>query len=305
MKKTIDKLTGLAFSETFHADMAALIAKPFRAEPGDEFSLIFMDIDNLHAINQNFGMEAGDDVFRLLAKHIKTVFPEPNLAYRDKRDHFNILLPGCGKEEAFLKAEQLRKLIFEEKLNHKSTSGISLSQSVSIGVSSYPEDGSRPADICRRADSALSRAKKTGRNLVCLAREEKLMPKTSHYTQAQLEKLSQISEKIEVGEAALLREALDDLLKKYDIDMQVNFSFEDIAGLQGNIIQDLLLKVDKKMLALSLKGSSPMLKEFLFKHMEHETSAQISKLLEEMGPRPVSEIESAQEIIIDMLLEAD
>jgi LysM repeat protein len=62
------------------------------------------------------------------------------------------------------------------------------------------------------------RAKKNGRNQVCLAREEKLMPKTSHYTQAQLEKLSLIAEKEGVGEAVLLREALDDLLKKYDVD---------------------------------------------------------------------------------------
>lgn len=44
------------------------------------------------------------------------------------------------------------------------------------------------------------------------------MPKTSHYTQAQLEKLSLISEKISVGEAALLREALDVLLKMHDVD---------------------------------------------------------------------------------------
>jgi predicted signal transduction protein with EAL and GGDEF domain len=87
-----------------------------------------------------------------------------------------------------------------------------------VGISAFPEDGSRPADIARRADSALVRAKKSGRNQVCLAREEKLIPKTSHYTQAQLESLTTISDRINVGEAALLREALDDLLKKYDVD---------------------------------------------------------------------------------------
>jgi predicted signal transduction protein with EAL and GGDEF domain len=93
-----------------------------------------------------------------------------------------------------------------------------MKQTVSVGVSAYPEDGSRPADIFRRADSAMTRAKKAGRNNVCLAREEKLIPKTSHYTQAQLEKLSMVSDKLNVGEAALLREALDVLLKLYDID---------------------------------------------------------------------------------------
>jgi len=59
-------------------------------------------------------------------------------------------------------------------------------------------------------------SKKNGRNQVCLSREEKLIPKTSHYTSAQLEKLSNVADNQKVGEAVLLREALDDLLHKYD-----------------------------------------------------------------------------------------
>jgi len=59
------------------------------------------------------------------------------------------------------------------------------------------------------------RAKKSGRNQVCLAKEEKLIPKTSHYTATQLERLSIIAKNEEIGEAVLLREALDDLLRKY------------------------------------------------------------------------------------------
>ena len=212
MNKPIDKLTGLISGVELEIEMDALIAKC------DEFALVVLDIDELFALNRDYGHGAGDDVFRLIAKHIGTVFPEPCLAFRDKRDEFKILLPSCGKEKAFLKAEQLRKLICDEKLNYVSNDGIPIKQSVSIGVSSYPEDGSRPADILRRADSAMVRAKKSGKNLVCLAREEKLTPKTSHYTQVQLEKLTHISQKIDVGEAALLREALDDLLKKYDVD---------------------------------------------------------------------------------------
>jgi len=192
--------------------MESLIAK------GGEFALIVMDIDELLLINRDYGHEAGDDVFRLIARHIKEVFPHPCLSFRATRDEFDILMPGSGKEEAFLKAEHLRKLICEEALGHTAADGAPLKQSVSVGVSSYPDDGSRPADIFRRADSALLRAKKNGRNMVCLAREEKLTPKTSHYTQAQLENLSLISDRISVGEAALLREALDDLLKKYDVD---------------------------------------------------------------------------------------
>ena len=137
-------------------------------------------------------------------------------AFLDIRDEFDLLLPGISKEEAFLRAEQARRLINQDKLNFASGDGTPLTQSVSMGISSFPEDGNRPAEIIRRADSAMARAKKNGRNQVCLAREEKLIPKTSHYTSAQLEKLTLIAGKERIGEAVLLREALDDLLKKYD-----------------------------------------------------------------------------------------
>ena len=212
MERPIDALTGLYSGEAIDGDMEALISG------GKEFSLIIMDIDGLFVLNRDYGHEAGDAVFRLIAKHIGDVFPAPCMAFRDTRDQFDILLPGCGKEETFLRAERIRKLICDEKLKYKSAEGAPMRQSVSAGVSSYPDDGNRPADIYRRADSAMVRAKKNGRNQVCLAREEKLIPKTSHYTQAQLEKLSLISEKTSVGEATLLREALDGLLKKYDVD---------------------------------------------------------------------------------------
>ena len=212
MDRPIDTLTGLTSGVELNSEMEALIAK------GGEFALVKTDIDWLSTLNRDYGHEAGDEVFKLIAKHLGKIFPKPCIAFRDTRDEFDILMPGSGKEEAFLKAEQLRKLVNEEKLNYTSTEGKPMGQSISVGVSSYPDDGNRPADILRRADSALLRAKKNGRNLVCLAREEKLTPKTSHYTQAQLEKLSLISKKEDVGEAVLLREALDDLLKKYDVD---------------------------------------------------------------------------------------
>jgi diguanylate cyclase (GGDEF)-like protein len=206
----IDPLTGLLSGADIDARMEALINK------GGEFAFIVADIDNLSETNDKFGIEAGDAVFRLIAKHITEVFPSPCSAFRNKGDEHYIILQDMGKEEAFLKAECLRKLICDAKLDYSDKDGARLSQSVSIGVSSYPEDGSRPADISRRAVGAMIRAKKNGRNCVCLAREEKLMPKTSHYTQTQLEKLSDISEKLGVGESALLRESLDDLLRKYD-----------------------------------------------------------------------------------------
>ena len=50
-----------------------------------------------------------------------------------------------------------------------------------------------------------------------LAKEEKMVPKTSHYTSDQLKRLSKLSKREGIGEAVLLREALDMLLKRYDV----------------------------------------------------------------------------------------
>jgi two-component system chemotaxis response regulator CheY len=83
-------------------------------------------------------------------------------------------------------------------------------------VATYREDGTNAVELVRKADNALYRAKITGRNKVCLAREEKMVTKTSHYTVEQLHRLTELAKERGVGEAILLREALDDVLKKYD-----------------------------------------------------------------------------------------
>ena len=206
----LDRLTGLRPGSAMSAGMEGLIAKEA------EFSLIILDIDNLMALNRDFGHDAGDAVFRLIADSIRQAFPEPCEAFRDTRDQFDVLLPGISKERAFLLAEGLRASVAGEDLGYASNKGERMAQTVSVGVAAYPEDGGRPAELARKAASALDRAKKGGRNAVCLAREEKLLPKTSHYTQTQLEKLTAISERTGVAEAALMREALDILLKAYD-----------------------------------------------------------------------------------------
>jgi diguanylate cyclase (GGDEF)-like protein len=207
---SIDKLTGLVSGVELISEISDLV------KAGKPFSLVMFDIDNLFTINDKFGHEAGDAVFRAIAKHLSETFPAPCQAFRDTRDEFDVLLPGVSKETAFLLAEQARIKIAAETLDFQAADGTPLTQSISGGVASHPEDGARGDELMRQADAALLRAKKAGRNQVCLVREEKMMPKTSHYTPTQLEKLSEVAGEQGVGEAVLLRAALDDLLRKYD-----------------------------------------------------------------------------------------
>lgn len=118
--------------------------------------------------------------------------------------------PFSMKEDIFLLMEDMRKN-YDVKLPD------GMAMTISIGIATAFENASRYQELVRMADSAMFRAKYNGRNKVALAKEEKMVPKTSHYTQDQLKRLNLLSKREGIGEAILLREAMDMLLKKYDV----------------------------------------------------------------------------------------
>ncbi len=207
----VDPLTGLKTYESFIKDFEALSVGA--NEKCEDLSLITLDIDRFMRINEQFGRAAGDIVIKTLASHLSSTMLESALLYRYGGDQFAVLMPSTPKEQAFLLMEKCRESFLAKGVPH---GGSTLEISFSAGVSCCPEDGARTAEIVRKAEGALFRAKASGANKVCLSREEKMVTKTSHYTYEQLQRLSQLAKKEGVGEAVLLREALDDLLKKYD-----------------------------------------------------------------------------------------
>lgn len=181
------------------------------AESGDPILISFIDCDQFMHVNTDFGHEIGDQVLIRTGEHIKNALPDCATIYRIGGDEFGVLFHGdIEKEEAFLLLEQIRA-------TYHVTLPDGEAMSISIGLAAAFEDASRPQELLRKADSAMFRAKFAGRNKVALAREEKMVPKTSHYTSDQLKRLTKLSKREGIGEAILLREALDMLLKKYDI----------------------------------------------------------------------------------------
>jgi predicted signal transduction protein with EAL and GGDEF domain len=132
-------------------------------------------------------------------------------------DEFVILLPEARAETAFVLAEEVRRAIqdtpVEVRVGEQKTS---LTVHVSGGVAEYPTDGGDWESLFRRSDEAMFRAKRQGRNRICLPVSSQMVTKTSHYTQTQLEKLADLAKKTGKTEAHLLREGLDDLLRKYE-----------------------------------------------------------------------------------------
>ena len=87
---------------------------------------------------------------------------------------------------------------------------------ISGGIATYPTDAVERVDLLRKADEALYRAKNLGRNRICLPTSSQMVTKTSHFTQTQLERLARLAKTLDKSEAFLLREALDNLLRRYD-----------------------------------------------------------------------------------------
>lgn len=217
----VDDLTGLLNRKAFfQAYREALEQAQVANEP---LSLAFFDIDHFDRVNREHGHAAGDAVIAGIAKMTVESLNERAILARYGGDEFFVILPGMEREETFLALEKIRGLVADKSIYEVGKGQFQVKVTVSIGVASYPVDGRGAYELMRKADQALYRAKANARNSIRLAVEEKMVPKTAHYTQTQLERLSKLAQDLEMGEAELLREAMDDLLMKYTVNEILSF----------------------------------------------------------------------------------
>lgn len=159
-----DPLTGLYNHGHFHYLLHSEIEKA-RAN-SHPLSLVMLDMDNFKIYNDTLGHQAGDNLLKTLAGMLKAQSRKMDYVCRYGGEEFTIILPQSDKKEAFLIAERLRKeierysFIKEDILpNSKLT--------VSIGLSTFPQDGSSPSELIARSDKALYEAKHQGKNKTC------------------------------------------------------------------------------------------------------------------------------------------
>ncbi len=179
------------------------------------FSIAVVDIDNFESTNNTYGKDLGDEVIKKLTSIFQQNIADIDLISKHG-DEFTILLVSKGAERSFMDMEEIRNYLSD---NTFSFNGKSKTQEVyitfSCGIASYPRDAKNAVDLFRVADSAMFRAKKLGKNKVCLSEIESMVLKSSYFTKTQLDRLASLAKEREKTEAFLLREALDDLFKKY------------------------------------------------------------------------------------------
>ena len=210
-----DRLTGLLSRSDFDSRFREELARSI--EKDSALALGLIDLDRFMALNDKHGHKRGDLVLKRIATILKKTAPAGTLLARVGGEEFALLFPGTERELAFLNLEQIRSSTETPESYPLDGSRREIKITVSGGVAAYPTDGVTATEVMRKADQALYRAKNTGRNKICIAQEERMATKTTHYTLTQLERLARLSKEESVGEASLLREALDDLLNKYRV----------------------------------------------------------------------------------------
>jgi diguanylate cyclase (GGDEF)-like protein len=207
-----DSLTGLPRREAFSPQFEAVLEKA-QAE-NQSFALGVMDLDVFKQVNDTYGVAVGDQVITSLTGLVQRMTAENVLVFRYGGDEFALIFPDTPREQAFLALERIRA---EAEAQEIEAEGGLVKFTVSGGIAAYPIDGASETELMRKATQALYRAKRSGSNQVMLAFDEKMVPKTTHYTETQLERLSALAGELEVTEASLLREALDNLITKYTL----------------------------------------------------------------------------------------
>ena len=160
-----DALTGLHNRRAIEASLHAEWLRSSRLQHGA--AVIMLDIDHFKNINDRFGHPVGDCVIRSLGELISTSKRDIDIAGRYGGEEFLILLPETDLAGAASFAERLRERVAAQEVAHQ---GGTLNFSISLGVALFDKLDGDPETWLRRADQALYRAKRAGRNRMIIDR---------------------------------------------------------------------------------------------------------------------------------------
>jgi len=158
-----DALTGLPNRRYMESHLAVLVEQAFSR--GKPLALMILDIDHFKLINDTYGHVVGDDILREFAVRIRESIRGIDLACRYGGEEFVIVMPDTDLRYAGMVAERVRGAVASEPFTvNKGAERIEVT--ISVGLTTLEKKSESVADVLRRADRALYRAKNNGRNRV-------------------------------------------------------------------------------------------------------------------------------------------
>jgi len=156
---THDLLTGLPNRNMLNDRLQQCIN--FANRYKNKMAVAFLDLDQFKLINDSMGHEVGDQLLLIMAERLSSCIREIDTVVRLGGDEFVILISNIDNLNSLTTSiKRILTSVAEPCVINK----LDYTVTCSIGISIYPEDGIKPSTLLKNADSAMYKAKKSGRN---------------------------------------------------------------------------------------------------------------------------------------------
>lgn len=167
-----DELTGLLTSKSFFSELRREAA---RAEAESRpFCVLMMDLDHFKEVNDTYGHLVGSKTLEDTGRIIKDALRAGDVAARFGGEEFAAFLLDANYAQGLIAAERVRVAMAQHQFSSRRTNSTEAPSThqvtISIGVAAFPDDATDPIQLVELADSALYRAKRSGRNRICAYR---------------------------------------------------------------------------------------------------------------------------------------
>jgi len=160
-----DPLTGLFNRRYLEVSLERELQRAARRS--QSLAVLMLDIDHFKRFNDSHGHEAGDALLAQFAEVLKHAARSEDIACRYGGEEFTVILLEADAATAQRRAETIRQATADMSVTYRQQQLPHVT--VSIGVGVFPRDAQTPAELLRRADTALYLAKRAGRNRVASA----------------------------------------------------------------------------------------------------------------------------------------
>jgi two-component system cell cycle response regulator len=157
-----DELTGLYNRRYFDRHLAMMLGKA--REQGRDMAVMVIDMDYFKAVNDTHGHDAGDSVLKEFSARLRRNIRGVDLACRFGGEEFVVLMPDTDYQQAQSVAERVRTAVAERLFDIDVEKALTITVSVGVALNEHETD--TPEMLLKRADVALYRAKREGRNRV-------------------------------------------------------------------------------------------------------------------------------------------